>query len=118
MRTCGVEFEILLRCNALPLQMHRCSHRFHRHTSGQRCRHLQQRRSCRTSSCAGGGSTDGLHTSEGWIAARRQRKDWTLGPRLELSREEAVQMQLKVPCEGRFLKVSPTTQYSLCIHVS
>lgn len=96
MRSCGFEPEVPLLRDARPLQPLECSHLHHRRTSGLGWRQQQHRRSCRTSSCAGGDSTDGLQTSEGWIAAHRQRKDWTIGPRLELSREAAVQMQLQV----------------------
>jgi hypothetical protein len=96
MRSCWFGHESPFLRSARPLQTHRCSHLFNRRSPGLWCRHLQQRRGRRTRNCADGGSPDGLHTSEGWIAARRQRKDWTLGPRLELSREAAVLMQLQV----------------------
>ena len=96
MRSCGFEPEVPLLRDAGPLQPLGCSHLCYRRAPGLRWRQQQHRRSCRTSSCAGADSPDGLQTSEGWIAARRQRKDWTLGPQLELSREAAVQMQLQV----------------------
>lgn len=39
---------------------------------------------------------EGIQTEEGWIGARRRRKDWSIGPSLDLSAEDAVFMQLQV----------------------
>lgn len=41
-------------------------------------------------------NNDGFHMAdEGWVPARRQRRDWTVGPGFHLAPEEAVEMQLQ-----------------------
>lgn len=40
---------------------------------------------------------EGFRTAdEGWVPARRRRRDWKIGPGADLSPAEAVQMQLQV----------------------
>ena len=50
----------------------------------------------RGTGCIDACSEDGLQTDEGWFAAHKKRKDWTIGPDLGLTREQAVEMQLQV----------------------
>lgn len=54
----------------------------------RRCLHRQR---------AQGEEAEGFRTAdEGWVPARRRRRDWKIGPGADLSPAEAVQMQLQV----------------------
>lgn len=56
---------------------------------------------------------DGIRTSEGWVAARRQRKDWTIGPRIDLSHEDAVRMQLQALADNN----KPWVDHGVEVHL-
>ena len=57
----------------------------------------QTRRGCLHWRRAQEEETEGFHTAdEGWVPARRRRRDWKIGPGAHLSPAEAVQMQLQV----------------------
>lgn len=79
---------------ATPSRKHHCCSQ---HTSRVRGSWQRAQRGKLHRRRAEGEEVEGFMTAEeGWVPARRRRRDWELGPGAHLSPAEAVQMQLQV----------------------